>query len=455
MQKKGLFLRKAFHSKVEELGSEHHEFKRHLGGFHLTAIGIGAIIGAGIFVITGQAAATYAGPAIFISFIIAAIICLFAGLCYAELASLIPIGGGSYSYAYVALGEFPAWIVGVAITAQYLVSASTVAVGWSGYFVSLLRDFGLTVSPFFANAPFLYDPGTGWHWSGSFINLPAIFIVGLVGFCISVGISAVARFNNLMVIIKLSAILLFLLLGIPHITPSNWVPFIPENTGVFGQFGWSGILRASGLVFFAYLGFDTVSSLAQDAKNPQRDLPRGILGSLFICTAAYILTSLVLTGVVSYTKLGVADPMSVALNALGPTFFWLKFIVKIAIVAGLASVVLVQLLGQTRIFYSIGKDGLLPSAFCKVHPKLKTPLFSSIFTGIVSLVIAGLFPINILGELVSLTTLFLYAIVCFGVLVMRRRHPELKRPFKVPLVPLIPILGILTCVGQMCFLDLV
>lgn len=451
MKKRGLFLRKAFNSKSEEL-DEQPGFKRHLGSIQLTAIGIGAIIGAGIFVISGQAAAAYAGPAVTLSFIIAATICLFTGLCYAELAAMIPISGGSYSYAYIAMGEFPAWIVGLAITAQYLVSASTVAVGWSSYLVSLLTDFGLRVSPLFSNAPFLYD-STGWHLSGSIINFPAVFLVGLVGFCISVGIKAVARFNNLMVIIKLSTILVFVLLGLPHIQSENLTPFIPENTGTFGEFGWSGILRASGLVFFAYLGFDTVSSLAQDAKNPQRDLPRGILGSLIISTLAYIATALVLTGVAKYTTLNVADPMSIALNALGPKFFWFKFIVKIAIIAGLGSVVLVQLLGQTRIFYSVGKDGLLPGAFCKINQTFKTPLFTSIVTGAISLVVAGLFPVNILGELVSLTTLFLFATVCLGVLVLRYRHPEFKRPFKVPFAPFIPGLGLVACVTQMCFLN--
>ena len=303
MSKRGLFVRKSIRGHFDEVGGEEPHLKRHLGSLHLTLIGIGAIIGAGIFVITGQAAASYAGPAIILSFIIAGLICLLAGLCYAELAALIPIAGGSYSYSYVAMGEFPAWIVGWTLTAQYLISASTVAVGWSGYLVSLLEDFGVVISSTYARAPFLYEPGSGWYFSGSVINLPAILIVAFVGVMISWGIRAVSYFNNAMVVIKIGTILLFIILGLSFIDTDNWVPFIPENTGVFGQFGWSGILRGAGLVFFAYIGFDTVSTLALDSKNPQRDLPRGILGSLGICTIAYIATALILTGVVSYTLL--------------------------------------------------------------------------------------------------------------------------------------------------------
>src|SRR3990167_7417051 len=263
-------------------------------------------------------------------------ICLFAGLCYAELSSLIPIAGGSYSYSYVAMGEFAAWLVGWTLTAQYIISASTVAVGWSGYFVSLMNDFGVHFSRVFTDAPLEYQAGMGWKLTGSILNLPAMLLVTFVGCMVSIGIRAVSYFNNVMVVMKISTIILFLLLGFFFVNSDNWFPFIPENTGTFGQFGWSGILRGAGLVFFAYIGFDTVSTLAQDAKNPQKDLPKGILGSLAICTIAYIVTSLILTGVVSYTLLNVPDPMSVALNAMGPKFFWFKFLVKLAILAGLA-----------------------------------------------------------------------------------------------------------------------
>lgn len=452
MLKKGLFLRKPMRGHFEDVGEEEQHLKRHFSSFHLTLIGIGAIIGAGIFVITGQAAASYAGPGIVLSFIIAGIICLLAGLCYAELSALIPIAGGSYSYAYVAMGEFPAWLVGWTITAQYLISASTVAVGWSGYFVSLLEDFGVAIPEIYAKAPILYKAGEGWQLSGAILNLPAMLLVAFVGFMISVGIRAVSYMNNAMVVIKISTIILFVILGIGYINTENWTPFIPENTGIFGQFGWSGILRGAGLVFFAYIGFDTVSTLAMDAKNPQRDLPRGILGSLGICTLAYIITALVLTGMVSYTLLNVPDPMAVALKVMGPKFFWLKFIVKMAILAGLASVVLVQLLGQTRIFLAKGKDGLLPARFTKIDSKTKTPVFASVITGLVSFVVAGLFPVAVLGELVSMATLFLFCIVCLGVWILRKTHPEFNRPFKVPFVPWIPLLGIIACVAQMGFL---
>ncbi|MBS0626095.1 MAG: amino acid permease [Verrucomicrobia bacterium] len=452
--KKGLFLRKPMKAAegADSLEEGHHELKRHLKAFHLVSIGIGAIIGAGIFVITGQAAAEYAGPSIVMSFIIAAIVCVFAGLCYAELSSMIPVSGGSYSYAYVAMGEFPAWIVGWSVTAQYLISASTVAVGWSGYFSSLMKDFGIPLSNLFTGAPFLFEEG--WKLSGTILNLPAMILVFLVGVLISVGIKAAARFNHAMVFIKLATVILFIIIGIPYIQSDNWLPFIPENTGVFGEFGISGTIRAAGLLFFAYLGFDTVSTLAQEAVNPQKDLPKGILGSLFVCTLAYIATSLVLTGVVNYTLLGVPDPMSVALNVMGAKFFWLKFIVKLAIIAGLASVVLVQLLGQSRVFFAMSRDGLLPQQFSQVNKSTKTPVFSSVITCLLSMIVSGLFSVNILGQLVSMTTLFIFAMVCLGVLILRYTHPEFKRSFKVPLVPYIPLVGMLVCLGQMCFLPL-
>jgi APA family basic amino acid/polyamine antiporter len=432
-----------------EADEEQHSLKRHLGWFQLVVIGIGAIIGAGIFVITGKAAADYAGPAIVLSFVLASIICVFAGLCYAELSSLIPVAGGSYSYSYIALGELPAWIIGCCVTAQYLLSASTVAAGWSGYLTSFLKDWNIAIPVHYAAAPFQYSVESGFSLSGHFLNLPAMLVILFIGVMISVGIKAAARMTSIMVVIKLATIALFIILGLPHIHPSNWVPFIPANTGIFGEFGWSGIVRAAGLVFFAYIGFDTVSTLAQDSKNPQKDLPRGILGSLGICTLAYIVVCLILTGVVSYTFLGVSDPMAVALDAMGPGFFWVASLVKVAILAGLASVVLVQLLGQTRVFFAISKDGLLPKAFSQVHQKLRTPVIGSIVTTLAAMVLAGLFPVDVLGQLVSMVTLLIFAIVCLGVWVLRHTHPEFKRPFKVPFVPWIPLAGILTCVAQM------
>lgn len=428
---------------------ESHSLKRHLGWVQLIVIGIGAIIGAGIFVITGKAAAEYSGPAIVLSFIIASIICVFAGLCYAELSSLIPSAGGAYAYSYVALGELPAWIIGWAITGQYLISSSTVAAGWSGYFKSFLADWGLYIADQYSGAPLQYSVDTGWALSGNYFNFPAMLLALFIGVMICIGIRAVAHFNSVMVVIKLCTVALFIIIGLPHVNPNNWVPFIPENTGSFGDFGWSGIIRAAGLVFFAYIGFDTVSTLAQDAKNPQKDLPRGILGSLIICTVAYIIVSLILTGIVHFELLNVPDPMAIALNAMGPSFFWISAIVKIAIVAGLASVVLVQLLAQTRIFLAVSKDGLLPKSFSKLHRRLRTPVFASVITALVVMILSGLFPVEILGQFVSMITLFIFAIVCVGVLVLRRTHPEFKRPFKVPLVPWVPLLGVITCVGQM------
>lgn len=426
-----------------------HSMKRHLGWFQLVVIGIGAIIGAGIFVITGKAAAEYAGPAITLSFVLAATICIFAGLCYAELAALIPVAGGSYSYAYVALGELPAWIIGWSVTAQYILSASTVAAGWSGYLKSFLSDWGLAIPAYFRGPPLNYEPGMGWSLSGSLLDLPAMLLVGLIGVMIAIGIRAAAQFNNIMVVIKLCTIVLFIALGLPHIDTANWIPFIPANEGQFGEFGWSGIVRAAGLVFFAYIGFDTVSTLAQDAKNPQRDLPRGILGSLLICTFAYIVVCGVLTGIVSYKMLGVPDPMSVALDAMGPSYFWLATAVKLAILAGLASVVLVQILGQTRVFLAISKDGLLPKNLSKIHPKTKSPVLATVLATTATMILSGLFTVDILAQVVSMVTLFIFAIVCLGVLVLRKTHPEFKRPFKVPFVPWVPVLGILFCFAQM------
>ena len=297
--------------------------------------------------------------------------------------------------------------------------------------------------------------GHGWSLTGSVIDFPAVLLVLFIGIMISIGIKAAAHFTSIMVVIKLCTVFLFVILGLSHINPENWTPFIPENTGHFGDFGWTGIMRAAGLVFFAYIGFDTVSTLAQDAKNPQKDLPRGILGSLIICTVAYIIVSAILTGIVSYKLLDVADPIAVALDAMGPSFFWVASIVKIAILAGLASVVLVQLLGQTRIFLAIGKDGLLPKPFCKLHHKYRTPITAAIITTVAAMFLAGLFPVEILGQLVSMMTLFIFAIVCLGVWILRHTHPEFKRPFKVPFVPWVPLLGIVTCIGQMFFLPAV
>lgn len=454
MKGRNLFVKLPIKSAETDGDNGKHALKRHLGSTQLTSIGIGAIIGAGIFVITGQAAAYYAGPGVLISFLIAAIICVFAGLCYAELAAMIPISGGAYSYSYVALGELPAWIIGWSSVLQYMAAASAVAIGWSGYFTSLLKDFGIHFSTAFSNAPVVYNAETGWFFSGAYFNLPAAVLILLVSVLISMGIRAATTLNNIMVAVKLITILLFIIFGAFYINPSNWFPLIPQNTGVFGEFGWSGILRAAGLLFFAYNGFDTVATLAQETVNPQKNIPRGILGSLGVSTIAYMATVLVLTGIASYQLLGVSDPMSVALNAMGPNFAWFAGLVKFAILAALTSVVLAVLLAQTRVFFTMSKDGLLPKKLSHIHPKFQTPIVSTWIIAIGAMIIAGLFPVDMLGQLVSLAVLIVFAIMCFGVLILRYTQPNAPRSFKVPFMPYIPLLGIACCLGQTLFLPL-
>ena len=449
---KGLFIKKSVKSLLEEASDKRHTLKRSLTSLNLIALGIGAIIGAGLFVLTGEAAAEYAGPGITISFVIAGVLAMFAALCYAEFASLIPISGSAYSYAYVTLGEFAAWIMGCVLTLEYLLAACTVAVGWSGYFSSLMGDFGVTLPALLSEAPFLYDVDTGWALTGNILNMPAICITAIMGALVAIGIKAAASFNNVMVVIKLSVVALFIICGIAFIKAENLTPFIPANTGNFGQYGLSGIFRGAGVVFFAFIGFDALSTLAQEAKNPQRDLPRGMIGSLGICTIIYIVVGLVLTGLVSYKLLGVADPIAVAVNALGPNFVWLRLFIKLAILAGLTSVILVMILGQTRIFYTMAQDGLLPKKFCEIHKKTHTPLFSTILITLVAMIIAGLFPVGILGQLVSMGTLLVFAMVCFGVLILRYKQPSLHRPFKVPFAPWVPLIGALASIIQMLFL---
>jgi APA family basic amino acid/polyamine antiporter len=468
-----LFATKSIKKLQDEAEKNEHGLHRALSARNLTALGIGAIIGAGIFVLTGQAAAQYAGPGIVISFIISGLACAFAGLCYAEFASMIPISGSAYTYAYATLGEFLAWIIGWDLILEYLFAASTVSVGWSGYVVSFLNDFGIHI-PVYLTAAYgeimVNVPELGWKpltdqltaglaSSGiavgtlphvtALVNVPAMFIIAILSTLLIVGIKESAGFNNIMVIIKVSVIILFIAIGFFFISADNWHPFIPKNTGEFGHFGWSGILRGAGVIFFAYIGFDAVSTAAQEAKNPQRDMPIGILGSLSISTILYILVAIVLTGIVSYTQLNVADPVAVGVNAMGDKMFWLRPIIKIAAIAGLSSVILVMLMGQPRIFYSIAKDGLLPPVFAKVHPKYKTPYISQILTAILAMILAGVLPIRILGELVSIGTLLAFAIVCISIIVLRKTKPDIHRSFKTPLVPLIPVLGAAICLIQM------
>lgn len=436
---------------VEDLvdNSKNNELKRTLTATNLIALGIGCIIGTGIFVLTGTAAANHAGPALTISFIISALGCVMAGLCYAEFAAMIPVSGSAYSYSYASLGEFIAWFIGWDLILEYLFASATVSVGWSGYVVSFLADFGIHIPAYLAHAPFDHIAGEGWIMTGSIVNFPAMFIVLIVTSLLIVGIKESASANDFIVVIKLAVILLFIGFGIAYVNTENWVPYIPENTGKFGEFGWSGILTGAGVIFFAYIGFDAVSTVAQETKNPQKDMPKGILGSLLICTVLYILVTAVLTGIVHYTELNVPAPIALAIDRTSEGLAWLASFIKIGAIAGLSSVVLVMLLGQSRIFYSMSKDGLLPPIFSKVHSKHKTPHITTIITGSISAIIAGLFPINILGELVSIGTLMAFTIVCISVLVLRKQQPNINRPFKTPWVPFVPIAGALICIAQM------
>ncbi|WP_207423670.1 amino acid permease [Desertivirga brevis] len=423
--------------------------KRTLTANNLISLGIGAIIGAGIFTLTGTAAALHTGPAVVLSFILAAVACAFAGLCYSEFASMIPIAGSAYTYAYATLGEFVAWIIGWDLIIEYLFASSTVAVSWSGYVVSFLKDFGIQIPASIAQAPYDYDSATGaFTPTGAIINFPAIFIIGIITTLLVIGISESAKFNNVIVVLKVAVILLFIAFGVSHINTANLTPFIPEAKGP-GEFGFDGIVRGAGIIFFAYIGFDAVSTAAQEALNPQKDMPRGILGSLAICTVIYILVGIVMTGMVHYPELNVPDPIAVAVNAGGSDLFWLRFPIKIGAIAGLSSVILVMLLGQPRIFYSMSHDGLLPNFFSIIHPKFKTPYITTIITGILAMILAGFGPINLLGELVSIGTLLAFVIVCGGILVLRYTNPELPRPFKTPFFPVVPILGILVCLYLM------
>jgi APA family basic amino acid/polyamine antiporter len=471
-----LFATKPLHVIMEEAKEQgESSLLRALGPVNLITLGIGAIIGAGIFVLTGQAAATSAGPAIVISFILSGIICAFAGLCYAEFASLIPIAGSAYTYGYATLGEIFAWIIGWDLILEYAFGAATVASGWSGYFVSLLDDLGLHIGP-----KWIITPGTQMvfykgHWAGldtvrqslasagvdpatlphavGVFNLVAFLAIAIATVILVVGIRESANINSAIVILKVAIVLVFI--GVagayvfrhPAQSMANWHPFIPPNTGKFGDFGLSGVARGAAVIFFAYIGFDAVSTAAQEARNPQKDMPIGIIGSLVICTILYILVSGVLTAVVPYTDLNVSDPVAVAIDATGVR--WGSLLVKAGAVAGLGSVMLVMLLGQSRVFYSMSRDGLLPQWAGAIHARFRTPWISSIVVGVCVATFASVIPIGDLAVLVNIGTLLAFVIVSAGVWVLRRKRPDLPRPFKTPLVPLVPILGIVTSLAAM------
>lgn len=428
------------------------ELKRVLGPWGLMLLGLGNIIGAGIFVITGQAAAKYAGPAITISFVLVAVACILAAICYAEFASSLPIAGSAYTYAYTSMGELMAWTIGWDLMLEYLFSAAAVAVGWSGYVVSFFKDLHIIIPPALSSAPFAFSPELGLHQTGAIFNFPAALILLFCGGMLYRGIEESATVNNIIVAIKMTVLLLLILFGMSHIDMANYTPFLPANTGSFGEFGWSGVFRGASVVFFAYIGFDAVSTAAQESRNPQKDMPIGIIGSLLLSTVVYIAVALVITGIVNYSKLNVPDPIAVAVDQVGPALYWLRPIVKIGAIAGLSSVILVSLLGQTRVFFAMSRDGLLPPIFSHLDPKLKTPTMTTLMTTAATIVVAGLLPIDILGELVSIGTLLAFALVCGSIPILRKTAPELPRPFKVPLNPILPIIGVLVFVGMMATL---
>lgn len=441
-------------NEAQETGS--HTLKRTLGAGGLVALGIGAIIGAGLFSITGMAAANHAGAAITISFVVAALGCLFAGLCYAEFASMIPVAGSAYTYSYATMGEFIAWIIGWDLVLEYAVGAATVGISWSRYLVKFLEGFNVHLPQELTVGP----------WDGGIINLPAVLIIVLISLLLIKGTKESAFVNSIIVGLKVTVVLVFIILGWQYINNDNYTPYIPDNTGSFGEFGFSGIIRAAAIVFFAYIGFDAVSTAAQEAKNPKRDMPIGILGSLFICTILYILFAHVMTGVTSYSTFAGKDgiaPVAVAIEHMGktdaagvlrPDYPWLNRAIVVAILGGYASVILVMLMGQSRVFFSMSKDGLIPRIFSTVNPKTQTPAKSNLLFMLFVSLFAAFVPARVVGEMTSIGTLFAFILVCVGVWVMRNKMPELPRSFKTPLVPLVPILGIFTCLFMMVFLPM-
>lgn len=443
----GLTRRKAVALCVaESRGERGPHLERALGFWSLTAFGVGCTIGAGIFSLTGEVAAHQAGPAVSLAFVLASLACFLAGLCYAEFAAMVPISGSAYSYAYVTLGELTAWIVGWSLVIEWLFSASLVAISWSGYVQAALREFGVSLPPLLGQAPFAVDARHHVTATGTWLDLPAVAVVLACTALLLAGTRASAAVNTAIVLAKVLALVVLVVVGARYVHPGNWRPFIPPNAGGFGQFGWSGLARGAGILFFAYLGFDGVSTLAEEARNPQRTLPWSLFASLLICTVLYVGVSLVITGLADYRALAVADPLYYALSAaqvpLGPV----KALVSIVALVGLVSVVLACIVGQVRIFYSMARDGLLPPSLARVSGAHRTPVAGTLLTGAVAALIAGVIPLATLGELISLGTLLAFTTVCIGVLVLRRIDPRAHRPFRTPWVPAVPVLGIVSCV---------
>ncbi len=436
----------SLHNEAAETGEN--TLKRTLGGGNLVAIGIGVIIGAGLFSLTGIAAANNSGPAVILSFIIAAVGCAFSALCYAEFAAMVPVSGSAYTYAYATLGELFAWIIGWDLILEYSVGAATVAISWSQYLVKFLARINVFLPPQFVTSPFEKSTLSNGSLVHGFLNIPAVLIVLLITSIIIRGTKKSALFNSVVVTLKVGVVLVFIALGWSYINPQNYHPFIPANTGHFGEFGWSGIVRGTGVVFFVFIGFDIVATMAQETKNPQKNMPVGILGSLVICTILFVAFGYVLTGLANYTEFkNSAAPIAIAIEKM--PYQWLFEAVILAILIGYISVIMVDLLGQSRVFYSMSRDGLLPEVFSKLHPKFNTPYKSNIILSIFISLFAGFVPISVVGEMTSIGTLLAFVMVCIGILILRKKQPNAARPFKTPFVPLVPILGILTCVLMM------
>ena len=434
---------------AESLGERGPHLERALGFWSLTAFGVGCTVGAGIFSLTGDVAAHQAGPAVSLAFVLASLACFFAGLCYAEFAAMVPISGSAYSYSYVTLGELTAWIVGWSLVLEWLFSAALVAISWSGYAQATLRDLGLALPPLLTQAPLALDARHHVLATGAWLDLPAVLVVLACTALLLAGTRTSAAVTTVIVLAKVSALIVLVAVGARYVQPANWRPFIPPNAGGFGQFGWSGVARGAGILFFAYLGFDGVSTLAEEARNPQRTLPWSLFASLLICTALYVSVSLVITGLADFRSLAVADPLYYALSAargpLGPV----RALVSLVALVGLVSVVLACIVGQVRIFYSMARDGLLPPAFARVSGAHRTPVIGTLLTGAVAALIAGLIPLAALGELISLGTLLAFTMVCVGIPMLRRIDPGAHRPFRTPWVPVVPALGIVSCVALM------